>query len=36
MFPGQGPVFLDNRVTTVKRVFGASFLRSFPPTRPRT
>jgi hypothetical protein len=21
MFPGQGPVFLDNRVTTVKRVF---------------
>ena len=21
MFPGQGPVFLDNRITTVKRVF---------------
>ena len=21
MFPGQGPAFLDNRVTTVKRVF---------------
>ncbi len=21
MFPGQGPVVLDNRVTTVKRVF---------------
>ena len=34
MFPGQPPGFLDNRLTTVKRVSGAFFRRSCPLTRP--
>ena len=38
MFPGQGPVFLDNRVTTVKRVFRRILPALIPadPTENRT